>query len=202
MKVCHISSAHAPNDTRIFHKQCASLARAGYDITFVVKAKDPQSVGETTEKGVRVIQVPVDTSSRLKRMLFGAKAVYQKALEVDADIYEFHDPELLPYGLKLARRGKRVIFDSHEDYPTQIMEKGWIPAPLRRLISGAYKAYETHVVKIWTRCSFRVSKTGSIFLRAGQSGWSSSPTLSCLRRSLNSWTSPTRRTEPSAAPAA
>ena len=57
MKVCHISSAHAPNDTRIFHKQCASLARAGYDTTFVVKAKDPQSVGETTEKGVRVIQV-------------------------------------------------------------------------------------------------------------------------------------------------
>ena len=50
MKVCHISSAHAPNDTRIFHKQCASLARAGYDTTFVVKAKDPQSVGETTER--------------------------------------------------------------------------------------------------------------------------------------------------------
>lgn len=160
MKVCHISSAHAPNDTRIFHKQCASLARAGYDTTFVVKAKDPQSVGETTEKGVRVIQVPVDTSSRLKRMLFGAKAVYQKALEVDADIYEFHDPELLPYGLKLARRGKRVIFDSHEDYPTQIMEKGWIPAPLRRLISGAYKAYETHVVKNLDAVLFPCLKNG------------------------------------------
>ena len=160
MKVCHISSAHAPNDTRIFHKQCASLARAGYDTTFVVKAKDPQSVGETTEKGVQVIQVPVDTSSRLTRMLFGAKAVYQKALEVDADIYEFHDPELLPYGLKLARRGKRVIFDSHEDYPTQIMEKGWIPAPLRRLISGAYKAYETHVVKNLDAVLFPCLKNG------------------------------------------
>ena len=160
MKVCHISSAHAPNDTRIFHKQCASLARAGYDTTFVVKAKDPQSVGETTEKGVRVIQVPVDTSSRLKRMLFGAKAVYQKALEVDADIYEFHDPELLPYGLKLARRGKRVIFDSHEDYPTQIMEMGWIPVPLRRLISGAYKAYETHVVKNLDAVLFPCLKNG------------------------------------------
>ena len=158
MKVCHISSAHAPNDTRIFHKQCASLARAGYDTTFVVK--DPQSVGETTKKGVQVIQVPVDTSSRLTRMLFGAKAVYQKALEVDADIYEFHDPELLPYGLKLARRGKRVIFDSHEDYPTQIMEKGWIPVPLRRLISGAYKAYETHVVKNLDAVLFPCLKNG------------------------------------------
>ena len=41
-KVCHFSSAHAPNDTRIFHKQCASLAKAGYEVTFVVKAKEGQ----------------------------------------------------------------------------------------------------------------------------------------------------------------
>lgn len=65
-KVCHLSSAHAPNDTRIFHKQCASLAKAGYQVSFVVKAKDAQSVGCTTQKGVQVIQVPVDSSSRFK----------------------------------------------------------------------------------------------------------------------------------------
>lgn len=159
-KVCHLSSAHAPNDTRIFHKQCASLAKAGYQVSFVVKAKDAQSVGCTTQKGVQVIQVPVDSSSRFKRMLFGAKAVYQKALEVDADIYEFHDPELLPYGLKLAKKGKKVIFDSHEDYPTQIMEKEWIPAILRRMISSAYRAYETHVVKQLDAVLFPCTKNG------------------------------------------
>lgn len=159
-RVCHFSSAHAPNDTRIFHKQCASLSREGYDVTLVVKAKDSQSVGTTVEKGVKVIQVPVDSSSRLKRMIFGAKAVYQKALEVDADIYEFHDPELLPYGLKLARKGKKVIFDSHEDYPTQIMEKEWIPSVLRRLISSVYRAYETHVVKNLDAVLFPCTKNG------------------------------------------
>ena len=159
-KVCHLSSAHAPNDTRIFHKQCASLAKAGYQVSFVVKAKDAQSVGCTTQKGVQVIQVPVDSSSRFKRMLFGAKAVYQKALEVDADIYEFHDPELLPYGLKLAKKGKKVIFDSHEDYPTQIMEKEWIPTLLRRMISSAYRAYETHVVKQLDAVLFPCTKNG------------------------------------------
>ncbi len=159
-KVCHFSSAHAPNDTRIFHKQCASLAKAGYDVTFVVKAKDEKSASTSTEKGVHIIQVPVDASSRLKRMLFGAKAVYQKALEVDADIYEFHDPELLPYGLKLAKKGKKVIFDSHEDYPTQIMEKEWIPSFLRKIISGVYKAYETHVVKRLDAVLFPCTKNG------------------------------------------
>ena len=104
--------------------------------------------------------MPVDSSSRLKRMLFGAKAVYQKALEVDADIYEFHDPELLPYGLKLAKKGKKVIFDSHEDYPTQIMEKEWIPTFLRRMISSAYRAYETHVVKQLDAVLFPCTKNG------------------------------------------
>ena len=93
-------------------------------------------------------------------MLFGAKAVYQKALEVDADIYEFHDPELLPYGLKLAKKGKKVIFDSHEDYPTQIMEKEWIPTLLRRMISSAYRAYETHVVKQLDAVLFPCTKNG------------------------------------------
>lgn len=159
-RVCHFSSAHAPNDTRIFHKQCASLSREGYDVTLVVKAKDSQSVGTTVEKGVKVIQVPVDSSSRLKRIIFGAKAVYQKALEVDADIYEFHDPELLPYGLKLARKGKKVIFDSHEDYPTQIMEKEWIPSVLRRLISSVYRVYETHVVKNLDAVLFPCTQNG------------------------------------------
>ena len=158
-KVCHFSSAHAPNDTRIFHKQCASLAKAGYDVTFVVKAA--QHKAQTTkQKGVTVIEVPIDDSSRLKRMVSGAKAVYQKALEVDADIYEFHDPELLPYGLKLAKKGKKVIFDSHEDYPTQIMEKDWIPHFIRSVISKTYRAYETHVVKNLDAVLFPCTKNG------------------------------------------
>lgn len=159
-KVCHFSSAHAPNDTRIFHKQCASLAKEGYEVTFVVKAKDSRSAGVSTEKGVKIVQVPIDASSRLKRMLFGAKAVYQKAQEEDADIYEFHDPELLPYGLKLAKKGKQVIFDSHEDYPTQIMEKEWIPSVFRKIISGCYRSYETHVVKHLAAVLFPCTKNG------------------------------------------
>ena len=80
-------------------------------------------------------------------MIHFSKRIYQEAMALDCDIYHLHDPELLPYALKLKRKGKKVIFDSHEDVPAQILDKPWLPKPLRRIVSRLYKRYETHVVK-------------------------------------------------------
>lgn len=136
IKVCHITSVHPKEDIRIFQKQCVSLAKEGYDVTLVQQ-------GDSYEKdGVHIVGFGQIASSRIKRMLFTSKAAYKKALEVDADIYHLHDPELLPYALKLKRKGKKVIFDSHEDVPADILCKHWLPAPLRKFISWAYGKYE------------------------------------------------------------
>ncbi|MDE6952086.1 MAG: glycosyltransferase family 4 protein [Lachnospiraceae bacterium] len=143
IKICHITSAHPRYDVRIFEKECVSLCESGYEVFLIVndllEAEDC--------RGINISSVPCKTQSRLKRFAYAAKKVYEKAAEVDADLYHVHDPELLPYGLKLKRNGKKVIFDSHEDVPSQILDKGWIPAFLRRIISGLYKRYESHVVK-------------------------------------------------------
>jgi glycosyltransferase involved in cell wall biosynthesis len=80
-------------------------------------------------------------------MISTTAEVYRKALELDADVYHFHDPELLPYGLKLARKGKKVIYDAHEDLPKQIMDKHWIPAVFRGLISRFFRFFEGYVAK-------------------------------------------------------
>ena len=80
-------------------------------------------------------------------MFAASKTVYAVAKKMDCDIYHFHDPELLRYGVKLKKAGKKVIFDSHEDVPAQILGKAWIPAPLRKLVSKVYRAYETYMVK-------------------------------------------------------
>ena len=140
IKVCHMTSVHGEEDVRIFHKECVSLAKAGYD-TYLVER------GESREKnGVHIIGVGELPKSRRKRMTEGAKRVYEAARAVDADIYHLHDPELLPYGLKLKKAGKKVIFDSHEKYTDQIRNKRYFPAWCRSLIAESYGIYERHVL--------------------------------------------------------
>ncbi len=141
VKVCHMTSAHGVEDVRIFHKECVSLAKAGYDVYLVER-------GASYDKnGVHIVGVGEIPGNRFKRMTQGAKRVYQKALEIDADIYHFHDPELLPYGLKLKRKGKKVIFDSHERYTEQIMIKGYLPQMIRGMVANTYGDYEKRVLK-------------------------------------------------------
>jgi glycosyltransferase involved in cell wall biosynthesis len=50
-----------------------------------------------------------------------------------ADIYHFHDPELMPTGLILRLAGRRVVFDSHEHIARDLGEKVWLPPIGRRL---------------------------------------------------------------------
>jgi len=36
MKVAHISVVHNTFDTRIYHKECKSLSRSGYDVHLII----------------------------------------------------------------------------------------------------------------------------------------------------------------------
>ena len=140
IKVCHMSSAHPQRDPRIFYKQCSSLAKGGYDTYFV-------SVGDSfVQNGVKFVGVTAENNSRLSRMIKTAKAVYKKALELDCDIYELHDPELLPYAKKLAKKGKKVIFDSHEDYTLLMEEKYYIPKVFRTMAGKILSKYQDHIL--------------------------------------------------------
>lgn len=142
-KVCHITSIHGRYDPRIFHKQCVSLAKNNYDVTLVVNDDKSDEIVE----GVKIISTGSKPKNRAERFLKSRKLIFNRAIEVNADIYQLHDPDLLPMGNKLKRMGKKVIFDSHEDVPRQIIDKGWLPKPIRGIISKLYEIYEKNSVK-------------------------------------------------------
>jgi glycosyltransferase involved in cell wall biosynthesis len=140
VKIVHVTSAHRDGDVRIFRKECISLAGAGFDVYHLV----PNSVSRT-ENGVKVVSFEFPVSSRFKRMFFLVREVGKRALELDADIYHLHDPELLRIAGKLKKAGKKVIYDAHEDVPRDIMTKDYIPKWFRRTVSRRFEKFENKV---------------------------------------------------------
>ena len=116
-KVCILTSVHPPFDVRIFHKEAKSLVKAGYDVTLIAQHDKEEIVD-----GVKIVNLH-KPRNRIERMTKTVWSAYRKAVQVDADIYHFHDPELMPIALRLRKRGKRVIYDIHEDTRLQIILK-------------------------------------------------------------------------------
>lgn len=139
-KICHITTAHDSDDVRIFRKECVYLAKnPEFDVYLIAPGNSRQ------EENVNVIGIGERPSNRLKRMFFFTKKALECAISLDADLYHFHDPELLNVGLRLKRMGKAVVFDSHEITSEQIKIKSYIPRVLRNMISKLYFHKETNV---------------------------------------------------------
>ncbi len=140
-KVCHLTSVHPRYDTRVFVKECRGLVRNGYNVSLLVA----DGRGYEENDGVKIFDIG-KPANRLSRVFFYSKKILKKAIELDADVYHFHDPELLQICSELVKHKKKVIYDSHEDFPNQLMNKPYIPFFLRNIISKVLERYERKVV--------------------------------------------------------
>jgi glycosyltransferase involved in cell wall biosynthesis len=136
IKICHISTVHPVDDIRIFEKECQVLYKAGYLVYFIVPHDRNEKI-----RGIEIIALP-RPKNRLARAVKNGFKAYRKAMEIKAEVYHFHDPELIPVGFLLSLHGKKVIYDVHEDAPKTIMNKEWIPFFLRQIIALAFRKFE------------------------------------------------------------
>jgi len=165
MRIAILTSAHSVLDVRIFHKEAVSLSNAGFDITLV----GPSNLDAHTrlsEAGISYQPLSLRGSriGRIRQWVL----LSQFLLRSDFKVWHFHDPELLPVTIFLKwlfRKNVKLIYDVHEDYPKDILDKNWIPVWLRKTISLA-----TDIVEGWgiKKCDLIVAATDSIAERASK----------------------------------
>ena len=130
-KVCHLSYNHGPFDDRIYWKELITLKEAGYEVIHICVGDEEKDF--ISEEGVRIIQVKHIVSKHniwMKRILHfflsneTINAILRKTIEVEADIYHYHDLQLNALVKKIKKLPNRpkVIYDSHEAYHLQLQK--------------------------------------------------------------------------------
>src|SRR5262249_27142036 len=68
----------------------------------------------------------------------------------NADLYHFHDPELIPACLLLRIRGKKIVYDAHEDVASTVSYKSYLPSWTRYSIQWIAERIENFSVRCFT----------------------------------------------------
>lgn len=154
MRICLITTAHNPDDDRIFFKEARSLVKKYRDVWIV----SPHSCRIPLDKdGVKFISIadhPRTAAGRMKTM----KDLFRAAVKLDADIYHCHEPESLFVALQLKDAlACKVIFDSHEMYAATVAQRfpRYFHSPIMRL----YRLFERRKI---SRCDFAIGATWGI----------------------------------------
>ena len=132
--VC-VFTLHPVNDMRVFRRQILSLVKHGYRVTFIGKGD-----GEPYEdRGVHIRPMNWERRSRLGWLGYLFRLT-RAAIKTRADIYHFHDPDLLPFAVWVRLRTWRpMIYDIHEYYRVkwQLRAKNPIFRWLIKFVVGA-----------------------------------------------------------------
>lgn len=143
LKICHVTSGYHRTDARVFQRQILTLSSAGYEVCVLTNDGKP----DEEIQGIKFFCTKILFPNRLLTILLAKYQFKKQILEIDADIYQLHAPELLPLASLLKRKGKKVFYDAHEDMPRHILEKEWLPVFLRKPIAIIVEKYMRSVFR-------------------------------------------------------
>lgn len=157
MKVCHITNVHPVFDGRIYHKMVCSTSKNGFEVILVAPLDKDICIDGVQIYGIK------KPKYRIFRYLYTFRI--KKKLElIDADIYHFHDVELIPLMFKLHKIGKKIIYDIHEfNKGTILHHKNYIPFILRSIIANITWRIEKRACKKFDCCIAATQELADIF---------------------------------------
>ncbi|MCV7522697.1 glycosyltransferase family 4 protein [Micrococcus luteus] len=151
-RILHLSSAHPWTDNRIHLREASALAKAGMDVGLVAVDNDLSAV----ETGVRVVRTA--PRGRLGRMTLGAVSALRAAVRSRAQVVHLHDPELIWTVPVLQALGRTVVYDAHEDLPSQVMHKPYIHPVVRTGLAAVSSA----LLRVADRADLVVAATETV----------------------------------------
>ncbi|MEZ4924183.1 MAG: glycosyltransferase [Crocinitomicaceae bacterium] len=140
--ICHLSSVHHSYDSRVFDKECVSLAKNGFKVTLIIIHDKSEQI-----EGVSIVPFK-KYRSRFLRALFSPWVMLPKALKTKADLFHFHDPELMPLAIILKIFRKKVVMDVHDDVIDFMGNKKYLPSIFRYPIGYSYRFLQVITTKI------------------------------------------------------
>ncbi len=143
IRVCFLADKHGLYDDRIYWKMALSLLNRGYEIYYLfIGEKEERG---TTKEGVHYIGLKVKRYSNNRYLNYLVKysrsktnydRLFEKAKELHADVYHFHDLNINKIGNKLKQLEQRpvVIYDARDPFAQNIRDYIGSESSLRPLV--------------------------------------------------------------------
>ena len=133
LKIVMVSANHAADDVRIVAKEARTLRGAGHTVHLLMGR--PRS-DVAPDYPLTVVRRPFDRALGRGAVstLFAIPFIFIQALRLGGDVYHVHNPLNLPLLFLLRLFGRRVVYDTHEDFSRRLEIRTGIPKPLRRLL--------------------------------------------------------------------
>jgi glycosyltransferase involved in cell wall biosynthesis len=145
MIICHITTVHTKDDNRIFYKECKTLFNNGFNICMIVAGENDHFF-----KGIKIFGLKKHKNRFVRFFKTSIIDVLKTTKKVNADVYHFHDPELIISGLFLKLLGKKVIYDIHENNSASIISKPYLKNKLiKYLLSKTINFLEKFCVRFF-----------------------------------------------------
>jgi glycosyltransferase involved in cell wall biosynthesis len=161
--VCHVTVAHRELKSRTFYMQLAPLAAMGTRVRYVSSVtQSPATPGVTF--------IPLRAAVGRTAQLWSTISLIGALLAQNANVYHFQDPELLlaAFLLKLAF-GKRVVFDSYEDFASMALNSNRIPEFLKPLAEKSVLQLQKLAAQVFDAVITADPLTLRRFARSGRS---------------------------------